>query len=400
MKLQVTHEDGSTFEYSSNEEVVLIGRSKVCGLRIRAEGVSREHMELHQRDGEVYLKDLGSANGSYVNEEKIESHIEIPFNTLFPVVIGKGITIQLMPDEDSWSEMGDATSSFAHNLSQEFASSVAAKKKPAGRRPNPLSDDGEDEDKPGSEGRFFHNRRLKEEKDSNAPKILIILAVLGFFGYKTAHLWGPPVSQHVPFLATYLKGLKKPDKPDKSVQQMSKNEAILSIKQKKKALARTFKSYEPLMNARKCTGPFLTALCSRFQKLITNGREGFGLHQDKLFLKLNTDRVYGILKRKSKFPQSFDILKKKALAMSFISFTPVIYAIAAKKPEPISIFYIFGVNSANELEFFVEINMLINSEPQDMKNVLEDIKIARTQSNWAQLKKIIKSQSKNFQVFE
>lgn len=50
----------------------IIGRSKECALRAGSEAISRKHCELKQADSGVTVQDLGSRNGTYVNDERIE----------------------------------------------------------------------------------------------------------------------------------------------------------------------------------------------------------------------------------------------------------------------------------------------------------------------------------------
>jgi len=40
----------------------------------REDGVSRIHAQLHVDDGQVYLTDLDSTNGTFLNEEQLKSH--------------------------------------------------------------------------------------------------------------------------------------------------------------------------------------------------------------------------------------------------------------------------------------------------------------------------------------
>lgn len=50
----------------------IIGRSKECALRAGSEAISRKHCELKQNDSGITVQDLGSRNGTYVNDSKIE----------------------------------------------------------------------------------------------------------------------------------------------------------------------------------------------------------------------------------------------------------------------------------------------------------------------------------------
>ncbi|QDT69994.1 FHA domain-containing protein FhaB [Planctomycetes bacterium MalM25] len=50
----------------------IIGRSKECALRAGSEAISRKHCELKQVDSGVTVQDLGSRNGTYLNDERIE----------------------------------------------------------------------------------------------------------------------------------------------------------------------------------------------------------------------------------------------------------------------------------------------------------------------------------------
>lgn len=51
---------------------VLIGRSPRCTVRIPSGSVSREHCELIIEKDRIWVKDLGAANGTYVNGDKIK----------------------------------------------------------------------------------------------------------------------------------------------------------------------------------------------------------------------------------------------------------------------------------------------------------------------------------------
>lgn len=48
------------------------GRGEDCGLRIRSSQVSRKHCELFEKHGMLLVKDLASANGTFVNGAKVD----------------------------------------------------------------------------------------------------------------------------------------------------------------------------------------------------------------------------------------------------------------------------------------------------------------------------------------
>lgn len=50
----------------------VIGRSKECSLRAGSDAISRRHCEITRGDDGATVRDLGSRNGTYVNDERIE----------------------------------------------------------------------------------------------------------------------------------------------------------------------------------------------------------------------------------------------------------------------------------------------------------------------------------------
>ena len=66
--------DGQTQRVQLSKDRTVIGRQEDCQIRIPIAGVSRQHCEILVRDGSITIKDLGSSNGTYLNQERITSH--------------------------------------------------------------------------------------------------------------------------------------------------------------------------------------------------------------------------------------------------------------------------------------------------------------------------------------
>jgi len=51
----------------------LVGRLDDCHIRVPVAGISRKHCEIVVNDGAIVVNDLGSSNGTYVNQDRIQS---------------------------------------------------------------------------------------------------------------------------------------------------------------------------------------------------------------------------------------------------------------------------------------------------------------------------------------
>lgn len=68
---------------------VIVGRSSKADIQIDQESVSRNHARIVNREGKVTIEDLGSTNGSYVNDEQISGEFAVRNGDL--VKIGRTI---------------------------------------------------------------------------------------------------------------------------------------------------------------------------------------------------------------------------------------------------------------------------------------------------------------------
>ena len=67
---------------------LLVGRSAECDLPVKDHFVSRKHLKISRKGKKIFIKDLSSRNGTFVNGEPIHPGIEVELPEGIPVVIG------------------------------------------------------------------------------------------------------------------------------------------------------------------------------------------------------------------------------------------------------------------------------------------------------------------------
>ncbi|MCZ6603163.1 MAG: FHA domain-containing protein [Planctomycetota bacterium] len=70
-KLLVHHPEKSTKEFLIEGPEVVIGRDPACQLPLDDRKISRSHARILDRQGRLTLRDLGSRNGTYINDKRI-----------------------------------------------------------------------------------------------------------------------------------------------------------------------------------------------------------------------------------------------------------------------------------------------------------------------------------------
>ena len=71
VKLVMFKNDGQRRDFPVTSRTTSVGRGEDCGLRVPLLSVSRRHCELSLIDQEIKVRDLGSSNGTYLNNNRI-----------------------------------------------------------------------------------------------------------------------------------------------------------------------------------------------------------------------------------------------------------------------------------------------------------------------------------------
>ena len=62
-------------KYNLNAASLIIGRSSKCDIQIDQESISRNHSKIVNTGKSIMVRDLGSTNGTYVNDEPIDEYV-------------------------------------------------------------------------------------------------------------------------------------------------------------------------------------------------------------------------------------------------------------------------------------------------------------------------------------
>ncbi|MES2525764.1 MAG: FHA domain-containing protein [Bdellovibrionota bacterium] len=99
MKLVFKFDDGKFVAHEVYERTFTLGRSETCRICIPSEHFSREHCLIEFVDGKVYVTDLESKNGVFINHIRIPKKMRVSYDLKLPLYAGECfITIDIKED--------------------------------------------------------------------------------------------------------------------------------------------------------------------------------------------------------------------------------------------------------------------------------------------------------------
>lgn len=115
MKLIFHLQEGKVEEFSTAKNSVSIGRGNTCDIVLPYEGFSRRHAQIESVNGEIFVTDLGSTNGVYIDGERIPVSEKTAMQSFLNLQIGPAHQIEILDDEKATHS--ETTSSSPHSES-------------------------------------------------------------------------------------------------------------------------------------------------------------------------------------------------------------------------------------------------------------------------------------------
>lgn len=78
VKLVMFKEDGERRDFPIPDSIATVGRGEDCDLQVPLVAISRRHCQIVLEDEQLILRDLGSTNGTYHNEQRVQEAVLEP----------------------------------------------------------------------------------------------------------------------------------------------------------------------------------------------------------------------------------------------------------------------------------------------------------------------------------
>jgi pSer/pThr/pTyr-binding forkhead associated (FHA) protein len=178
LKLIFHLEAGKVQEFSTDKTLVSIGRGNNCDVVLPYEGFSRRHAQIECVQGEIFVTDLGSTNGVYIDGERIPVNERTPMQSYLNLQVGPAHQIEVIDTENLVS--------IAHESSRSKSLESSRPKSLESSRPKSVESLFKDESPKSIKAETHNTRKFNKESASNKSKdnklTMLVLPLLVFGG--------------------------------------------------------------------------------------------------------------------------------------------------------------------------------------------------------------------------
>lgn len=174
MRLMCKLIDGEELEFEISKPSFIIGRSAQADVVIPHEGMSRKHCLIENKNGQLFITDMESANGVFIDEKRIPANVPTPVPEYLNLSFG---AVQSLVIENTELGIQPALNPVSHS---QTSPSISSKKESTqvGVKA-PLK-------KQHRSGKHEIGKKKAASEGSSKKQILLLLAtllILGLMGY-------------------------------------------------------------------------------------------------------------------------------------------------------------------------------------------------------------------------
>lgn len=108
MRLEISIEGSPPLFFPIDKPKLTFGSSRKCDISLPIVGISRNHFEIDRIGDEIFITDLNSTNGTFINDERLEPNKRTKVLVFFKIHIGDHITIALSHDDEKTDSINTA----------------------------------------------------------------------------------------------------------------------------------------------------------------------------------------------------------------------------------------------------------------------------------------------------
>ena len=98
MKLIFHIHNGTAEQFEIAKDSVIVGRSSQCDVTLPYEGFSRQHAKIEIVNGEIFITDLGSTNGVFIEGQRIPTGQPVKMQSFLNLQFGPAHQVEILED--------------------------------------------------------------------------------------------------------------------------------------------------------------------------------------------------------------------------------------------------------------------------------------------------------------
>ncbi len=172
MKISIQIDAIKRIDLETKKKSVSVGRSQDCDLVVPHTSVSRKHCQIDEVEGRLYITDLGSSNGTFINGKRLTPSEKELLNPSDVFIIGKLESQALLtkPEEFTSSKINAAkVGSNTRTMNVQHFGEAPEVEAPLTRDPPKVK---------GSRNPVAEDYKLKRRPNNNTRNIYIILFIV------------------------------------------------------------------------------------------------------------------------------------------------------------------------------------------------------------------------------